>query len=283
MSDKTTTIHAELDKLAVTAILHAAEVEADLLKIPPPQKGTSGLGPFSINWDVEGSLKKDSGDFVLKSPNIFGLKDVELNYTLSAGFAVDLGQIIPGLPKLPVSFSYSDTVPISGDFSLNPQQSSDGKQWTIKLIVVDALSIPVQATGTFIDTLTDALTGALKAVPGIGNALNFVLGKILDAIGADAVLKFLEQILSDLVTGFPLITLQTPMVLRPDLPEKYKVSAEIDLQIKELSTFVTADTEVLILTGVGVIDLKAQDINQVMNLHLQLSGEDTMLLGLPGA
>ncbi len=73
------------------------------------------------------------------------------------------------------------------------------------------------------------------------------------------------------------------MVLRPDLPEKYKVSAEIDLQIKELSTFVTADTEILILTGVGVLDLKAQDINQVMNLHLQLSGEDTMLLGLPGA
>ena len=73
------------------------------------------------------------------------------------------------------------------------------------------------------------------------------------------------------------------MVLRPDLPEKYKVSAEIDLQIKELSTFVTVDTEILILTGVGVLDLKAQDINQVMNLHLQLSGEDTMLLGLPGA
>jgi hypothetical protein len=283
MSDKTITIHAELDKLAVTAMMHAAEVEAGLLQIPQPQKGTSGLGPFSVNWDVEGSLKKDSGDFVLKSPNIFGLKDVGLNYTLSAGFTVDLSQFIPLLPKLPVSFSYSDTIPISGDFSLNPQQSSDGKQWTIRLIVVDALSIPVQATGKFIDTLTDALTAGLKALPGIGDALNFLLGKILDLIGADAALNFLAQILSDLVSGFPLITLQNPTVLRPDLPAKYKVSAEVDLQIKDLSSLVTADTEVLILTGVGVLELKAQDVNQEMNLHLQLSGEDTMLLGLPGA
>jgi hypothetical protein len=34
---------------------------------------------------------------------------------------------------------------------------------------------------------------------------------------------------------------------------------------------------------VVVIDLKAQDIHQEMNLHLQLSGEDTTLLSLPGA
>ena len=121
-------------------------------------------------------------------------------------------------------------------------------------------------------------------------SFDFVLGKILDAIGADAVLKFLEQILSDLVTGFPLVTLDTPMIFRPDLSKDLpdplkdlKVSAEIDLQITGLSTVVTADTEVLILSGKGVIDLKAQDINQEMNLHLQLSGEDTMLLSLPGA
>lgn len=283
MPDKTITLHAELDKLAVTAILHAAEVEADLLQIPPRQNGTSSLGPFSINWDVEGSLKKDSGDFVLKVPNLFGIKDVVLNYSLSAGFTVDLGQIVPGLPELPVSFTYSDSVPISGDFSLHPQQSNNGKLWLIKLIVVDALSIPVQATGIFIETLTNALNAALKAVPGIGDLLDFVLKKILEAFGADPVLNFLEQILSDLVNGFPLVSLPTPMAFHPDLPADSKMSAEIDLQIKDLSTVVTADNEVLILTGVGVIDFKAQDMYREMNLHLQLSGEDTMLLSLPEA
>src|SRR6185312_13495551 len=127
MSDALT-LRAELDTAIATALLHAAETEAKQLGLPTPQTGTREWGPFSVNWDISGSLREHSGEFVLKGPDAFGIQNCILDYTLKGSFSVDLNAFkpplstLPDLPTVPLSFNFSHALSISGKIALHPHQ-----------------------------------------------------------------------------------------------------------------------------------------------------------------
>lgn len=131
MSDPLT-LHVELDATAATSLLHAAETEAKRLGLPAPQTGTRELGPFSATWDVYGSLREHTGQFVLKGPDAFGIEGGLLDYTLKGSFSVDLNAFkpplrsLPDLPTVPISLNFSHTLPLSGKVALHSHQEHEG-------------------------------------------------------------------------------------------------------------------------------------------------------------
>jgi len=272
------TLEAVLQKADVTAILHSAETLAKQDGLPAPVNGSSKLGPFTFEWNVSGSLREGSGDFVLKAPNIFGMKNVMLDYSLKASFDLDLQPYVPSpihIPPIKIPLSYSDSVPISGDFEMNSVK--DNANWVIKLVIVDVLGIPVEASAVFFQNLGDAIGNAIKEIPVVGGFIEDVVDGVIKAIGATGALNFLESILGELVNGFPIYTLPVVFSLKPQLPAPLQnVTVEGDIQIDDLSATVSSDNTNLILEGIGDITIKSQSVA----LALQLSGQDVMTLSL---
>src|SRR6516225_10009472 len=108
-----------------------------------------------------------------------------LDYSLKASFDLDVQPYVPSfihLSPINIPLSYSDSVPVSGDFEMQPMK--DNANWVIKLVIVEALGIPVEATAAFFQNLGDSITHALKDIPVLGGLIQDVVDGVIKAIGA---------------------------------------------------------------------------------------------------
>jgi hypothetical protein len=276
-------LRAELDATAATALLHAAETEAKRLGLPAPQTGTRALGPFSVNWDVHGSLREHSGEFVLKGPEAFGIQGCMLDYSLEGTFSVDLNAFkpplssLPDLPTVPISLKFSHTLPISGKVALHPHKETEGMDWLIDVRIVDPFNIPVQIPPVFFEHMGQVVTEALQKLPALNDLVESFTKAILQSVSAEHVREVFHPLLSPLANGLTLYRLPSFVTLSAALLTPVQLQAQIDVQITDLSVTPRLDDEVLTLTWTGMVIPKLVELG----LSLQLSGENLMHVRLP--
>jgi hypothetical protein len=251
--------------------------------LPEPQTGTRELGPFSITWDVHGSLREHTGQFVLKDPDAFGIEGGMLDYTLKGFFSVDLNAFkpplksLPDLPTIPVSLNFSHTLPLSGKVALHPHQEPEGKDWLIDMKIVDPLNIPVQVPPAFLEQMGQTVTEELQKIPALGDLVEDFTKAIMHNVVAEHVRKALSPLLSPLVNGLTLYRLPSLMTLSATLLAPKEIQVQINTQITGLSVSVHSDSEMLVLTWTGMVIPKLVE----SSLSLQLSGENQMHIRLP--
>ncbi len=276
-------LHVEFDATAATALLHAAETEAKRLGLPTPQTGTRALGPFSVTWDMHGSLREHSGQFVLKGPNAFGIQDCMLDYTLKGFFSIDLNTFkpplssLPDLPTIPISLNFSHALPLSGKVALHPHQESEGTDWLIDVRIVDPLNIPVQVPPAFLEHMGQVVTEELQKVPVLGDLIEDFTKAIMQNVVAERVREVLHPLLSPLVNGLTLCRLPSMVTLSATLLAPIELPVQIALQMTDLSVAAHSDNEMLVLTWTGIVIPKLVELG----LSLQLSGENLMHIRLP--
>jgi hypothetical protein len=277
------TLHIELDATAATALLHAAETEAKRLGLPPPQTGTRSLGPFFVTWDVHGSLREHTGQFVLKDPDAFGIQGGMLDYTLKGSFSLNLNAFkpplssLPDLPTIPISLNFSHTLPLSGKVALHPHQEPEGTDWLIDVKLVDPLSIPVQVPPAFLEHMGQAVTEALQKVPVIGDRVEDFTKAIMQNVVAEHVREAFHPLLSPLVNGLTVYRLPSLATVSVNLHTPIELPTQINVQITDLSIAVQPDDEALVLTWTAMVIPKLVE----SGLSLQLSGENSMHIRLP--
>jgi hypothetical protein len=290
------TLQLDLNVDTVTSLMHTAELDAKRYGLMLVKDYKANLGPFTVDLSGTGSLREDTGSFVLSSPNHFGIHDCVLDFTLSTDFAFDINPFLPsGFPHIPtlnVPVSYSDAVTLSGDFALNVQ--SDASSWTVKLIIIDALNVPIQAAGVFLDHLRQEVTSAVHAtlgffssIPGIGTIIDDVINAVLGLIHVDKVQDALTNFFGEMINGFPLRqiprtytlskvmteTVNVPGLLSATIP----VDLEVDVEIVALSSSVSADNHILTLAGAATVNLKSQSLS----LTLSVTGAEEVSAVVP--
>jgi hypothetical protein len=223
------TIQTSLDLVTMTRMLHAAEAESVQLGLPSPQTGTKDLGPFTVTWEVDGAMREQSGEFVLKRPDAFGIKDVLLDYALKGTFSLDLNAFkpdissLPDLPNLPISINIRNTLPLSGEVALHPHQNREGSEWLIDVQLVDPFNLPIDAVTSFVTLLGQILTTELQKIPILDALVENLVKAILQTIGAEQVQDFLQPLLHPFVSGFTLYRLPSFISFASRLPSPLQV------------------------------------------------------------
>ena len=186
-----------------------------------------------------------------------------------------------GRVNIPIHFTIS--VPITGDCRLTSQ--SEGSTWVIKLGVVDALQIPTAPAQAFLEALEAALHSGLSSIPGIGNFLQGIVNIILDKIGVSGALDALTKLVTEIVDGFPLYTVDRKhaivhhmdIAVPPNVVasvSKIPVDVEFDVEVLNLSASVSADSQFLALGGAVTAIMNIS----TLGLSLQVSGAEQVTI-----
>jgi hypothetical protein len=274
-----------LDPQTLTQMLHAAEIEAKQLGLPPAQTGTKELGPFAVSWELTGELRKRSGAFFLKPPDAFGLQDVLLDYTFKGNFSVDLNAFkpalvsLPDLPTLPITLNLKNTLPLSGAIALHPHQNTEKNEWLIDVQVVDPFNLPMEEAASFVEQVGKTLHAELQNIPAVGTLIEDLEKAILSVIETEQVQKFLQPLLHPFVSGFTLYRLPRCTSLALQLPSPFQVNVHVNAEILELSVVPRFDCNALAFTCAGTVLIKLAEAG----LSLLLAGETSLQLRLSGS
>jgi hypothetical protein len=236
-------IIAALDEGGANNLLDAA------IGMLPAQSanGSGNLGPFTATYAVSATLV--NGDVDLVVPDIIRIEDLQLNWTLNLGFAIDLGAILPEFclprvcvkipcvgrvctpricidwPTIPVNVSFSDFLKVTGDFKLNVSLSSG--VWKIEAQILGVPNLQFGATtAALLAAIAAAVTPILLTIPFIGPLLAIAVDTILLVIGIAGVTGLLGPILTPFVSG-----LKIPIYNQPQLFEVLPAESAIDPQV----------------------------------------------------
>lgn len=254
------------DETAATQLV--ADAQATLGTIG--DSGSGSLGPFDANWSA--NVNFTGGTVDLLTPDIVRLADVNMNFSLSFSFSIDLSDILPDfcLPQVcisipfigevctpeicvdwptigPIPINYSDTLKFTSDFRLVTQL--DGAEWVISIEIVGIPNLqfgPIAAA--ILVLLGAAITPFLLVVPFIGPFLAIAVNGILALIGIAGLTGFLGPILSLFVSGLTFEIYRQPQlfeVLPASLPLDPQVAFIIDNMAAEVRS---SDEDELVVT-----------------------------------
>lgn len=255
------------DESAATELVRDAEATLGTLS----DSGSGSLGPFTASWSA--SVFFSNGTVNLIPPDLIRLANCELNYSLSFGFSIDLGDFLPEfcLPRIciPIPFfddlctpricinwpsisiptiNYSDVVRFTGDFRL--AVSLDGSNWKVDIVIdgVPFLQISPAAAAILV-AITAAITPILLAIPFIGPFLAAAVATIIAVIGIAGVTGLLGPILTPFVSGLTFNIYNQPKLFEV-LPANLPLDAAVNITLDLITAAVAgSDEDELVLTA----------------------------------
>jgi len=254
-------IIAAADQTAATTLLHDAETTLGTLS----KSGGGSLGPFVANYSASVSFSGGSVDLI--PPNIIQLTDCNVNYSLSLSFGIDLGDFLPSFclpqicifgwctpqicitwPTVTIPVSFSDSITITGDFTVAALLS--GPNW---LVNVTIQSVPLlqfgPGTAALLAVIAAAVTAAVSWVPLIGPFLALLADAVIAAIGIAGITGLLGDIITPFVSGLTFTVYSQPQLF-PVLPSGGPNDPEVDITITALGAAVQAtDKNELVLSA----------------------------------
>ena len=197
------------------------------------KSGSGSLGPFVASYGVSASFS--GGSVALQAPNIIGLDDIHLNYSLDLSFGIDLNSFLPHfcLPQICVTipfigtictpkicinwptitfpFSYSDFVDFSADFQVIPHLSGSNWLIDIRIVSIPTLAISV-AAAAILTALGLALGAAVSWIPFIGPLLDVLIAAVMAGIGIAGITGLLGPLLTLFVSGLTFTIYKEPQI-----------------------------------------------------------------------
>jgi hypothetical protein len=244
-------IIAAADTTATTDLLHDAETAIGTRTA----SGGGSLGPFVANYSA--SVSFSGGTVNLLPPNVIEIADININYSLSLSFGIDLNDFLPSFclpqicffgwctPKICISWptvtipiSFSDTATLTGDFTVTALLS--GPDWLVN-VTIDGVPLVQFGAGTaaLLLAIGAAITAALVWIPFIGPLLAGLADTILAVIGIAGVTGLLGNIISPFVSGLTFTVYHQPKLF-PVLPNSGPNDPEVDVTITALGAAVQA-------------------------------------------
>lgn len=235
------------------------------------RSGNGNLGPFNANWTASAGFSGGSVD--LREPNIVGLQNVTLNFSVGIGFSIDLSDILPDfcLPRVCIRIpfvgrvctpricidwptinigpiNHSGNVNFTADFSA--LASTSGSDWKVEIQIVDIPNLQLDAISSIILVgITSAVALALLAVPFIGPILAAATALIGAAIGVAAITGLLGPILSLFLAGLSFEIYRQPQI-QTVLPSAGANDPDVKIRIDSLAAEVqSSDEDELVLTA----------------------------------
>ncbi|HLX85390.1 MAG TPA: hypothetical protein VKR59_15925 [Terriglobales bacterium] len=254
-------IIAAADQTAATTLLHDAEATLGRLS----KSGGGSLGPFVANYSASVSFSGGSVDLI--PPNIIQLADCNVNYSLNFSFGIDLNDFLPSFclpqicifgwctPKICISWptvtipiSFSDTLTITGDFTVSAAQV--GPNWIVSITIQSVPLLQFGAgTAALLAVIAAAVTAAVVWIPFIGPFLAGLADLVIAAIGIAGLTGLLGDIITPFISGltFTLPPLPAKMLV---LPAGGPTDPEVDVTITALGAAVQAsDKNELVLSA----------------------------------
>lgn len=255
------------DESAATELVRDAEAALGTLS----DSGVGVLGPFTASWSA--SVFFSNGTVDLIPPDVIQLEDCELNYSLSFGFSIDLGDFLPEfcLPQIciPIPFigevctpricinwptisiptiNYSDVVRFTGDFKL--AVSLEGSNWKVDVVIDGVPFLQISpAAAAILAAITAAITPILLAIPFIGPFLAAAVATIIAVIGIAGVTGLLGPILTPFVSGLTFNVYNQPQVLQV-LSASPPLDAAVNINLDLITAAVVgSDEDELVLTA----------------------------------
>jgi hypothetical protein len=249
------------DQTAATQLLGAGEAALGTQS----KSGSGSLGPFSAGYSA--SVNFSGGTVSLTPPNVVGIDNVDLNYSIHLSFGLDLNDFLPHFclpqicvfgfctpkiciswPTITIPFSFGDTVSFSADFTLNPHLS--GSDWLIDVVIVGVPHLQFGvATAAILAALGTAITLAISWVPFIGPLLAGLIDLLLATIGVAGLTGLLGYILTPFVAGLSFQIYDQPQKF-PVLPAGGPDDPEVDIKITGIAATVQAsDKNELVIAG----------------------------------
>jgi hypothetical protein len=254
-------IIAAADQSAATTLLHDAEVTLGTLT----KSGGSSLGPFFANYSA--SVSFSGGNVDLIPPNIIQLTNCNVNYALNLSFGLDLNQFLPNFclpqicvfgwctpkictnwPTVPIPISFSDSLTITGDFTVAAVLS--GSNWLVNVTIQGVPLLQFGAgTAALLAAIALAVTAAVGWVPLIGPFLALLADLVLAAIGIAGITGLLGDIITPFISGLTFTVYKQPKLF-PVLPASGPIDPKVDVTIAALGAAVQAsDKNELVLTA----------------------------------
>ncbi len=254
-------IVAAADETATTILLLDAETALGTTT----KSGSGSLGPFGAGYTV--AVNFSGGTIDLTPPNVIGITDCNLHYSVSLSFSLDLNSFLPHFclpqvclfgictpkiciswPTITVPFSFADNVKFTADFTLNPHLS--GSTWLIDVVIVGVPLLQFgPATAGILAALGAALSLALLPIPFVGPFLAGAVVVIVAIIGVAGLTGFLGTIITPFVSGLTFNIYKQPKSF-PVLPAASPIDPEVDVQITALAAAVQAtDKDELVITA----------------------------------
>jgi hypothetical protein len=254
-------IIAAADQSAATTLLHDAEAMLGTLS----KGGGGSLGPFVANYSA--SVSFSGGVVNLIPPNVIEIANLNVNYSLNFSFGIDLGSFLPSFclpqicvfgwctpkicitwPTVTIPISFSDTLTITGDFTVSAAQV--GPNWIVSITIQSVPLLQFGAgTAALLAVIAAAVTAAVIWVPFIGPFLAGLADAVIAAIGIAGITGLLGDIITPFISGltFTLPPLAAKMKV---LPAGGPIDPEVDVTITALAAAVQAsDKNELVLSA----------------------------------
>ena len=254
-------ITAAADQTAANKLL----ADAESILVIPPQSGSTSFGPFSASYSAGVTIT--GGTASLTPPNIIGVDNVNLNYSVSLSFSLDLNDFLPHFclpqicffgictpkiciswPTITIPFSFGDTITFSADFKLNPHLT--GGLWFVDVVIVGIPNLQFGAvTAGILAALGVAIAAAIGWIPLIGPFLAGAVIAIVAIVGIAGLTGLLGTIITPFVSGLTFTIYKQPQKF-PVLPAGGPINPEVDITITALGASVIAsDKNELVLTA----------------------------------
>lgn len=254
-------IIAAADQTAVTTLLHEAETTLGTIS----KNGGGTLGPFFANYGA--SVSFSGGTVNLLPPNVIEIANLNVNYSLNLTFGLDLNNFLPHFclpricffgwctPKICISWptvsipvSFSDSLKITGDFTVSAALM--GPNWQVNVVIVGVPLLQFGAgTALLLAAIGAAVTAAVIWVPLIGPFLAGLAALVIAAIGIAGLTGLLGAIITPFISGLSFTVYSQPKLF-PVLPASGPTDPEVDVTITALASAVQAtDKNELVLTA----------------------------------
>jgi hypothetical protein len=254
-------IIAAADQSAATTLLHDAEATLGTLS----KSGGGSLGPFVANYSA--SVSFSGGVVNLIPPNVIEIANLNLNYSLNFSFGIDLGSFLPSFclpqicifgwctpkicitwPTVTIPISFSDTLTITGDFTVSAAQV--GPNWIVSITIQSVPLLQFGAgTAALLAVIAAAVTAAVIWVPFIGPFLAGLADAVIAAIGIAGITGLLGDIITPFISGLT-FTLPPLPAKTEVLPAGGATDPEVDVTITALAAAVQAsDKNELVLSA----------------------------------
>ena len=254
-------IIAAADQSAATTLLHDAEATLGTLS----KSGGGSLGPFVANYSANVSFS--GGAVNLTPPNVIEIANLNVNYALNFSFGIDLGSFLPSLclpqicifgwctpkicitwPTVTIPISFSDTLTITGDFTVSTAQV--GPNWIVSITIQSVPLLQFGAgTAALLAVIGAAVTAAVIWIPFIGPFLAGLAVAVIAAIGIAGLTGLLGDIITPFISGLTFTLPPLPATMQV-LPAGGAIDPEVDVTITALAAAVQAsDKNELVLSA----------------------------------
>jgi hypothetical protein len=254
-------IIAAADTIAATTLLH----DAEMALVTKPLTNTTNLGPFTVSYTATVSFT--GGTVNLKPPDIIEIANLNVPYTLSFSFSLNINDFLPKLclpqvcfgpfctpvicldwPTKTIPVTLGDTVTISNDFSLVAHPV--GSDWLVDVVERGVPKLQFGAgTVLLVAAIRTAVVTVVSVVPLIGPFLAILVDAVMAAIGVGGVTGLLGAILTPFVTGLTFNIYKQPKLF-PIIPADGPADPVVNVTITALKVDVQAtDKSELVLSA----------------------------------